>query len=475
MMSESHNELTTLLTRAAETMPPARVPDDIWRRGLRFRRRRRFTATLTVVVVGLLLVVPVSLAGTGPGRDVPADGDGAVPGTFHRLWPWQQSVVEAPSGPAVLLVSGDAGINMGTFDLPGKVESILAVVGADGSYRTVLDNNMYTQAGQSMLLSPDGRYVAGADTLENPDRWQERAIRVLDLTTGEVRHLAAGQQLPNTRFWSPVAWSPDGTSLLVLTDYDRPGDQQGLLLLMDVATGSVRKLLDLPLTRDLHEVHFVAYSPDSRRVAVVAGQRLVVVDTVDGTQRTLAELGPRQRLAGTGAWSLDGRRLAVFTFEGCDGKCTPQERNARTWRLDYLDAETGAPATGDRFDTLTGAAVRVVGFQRDGAAVVVRYVDEAMPNAEATESDGTFYKDVIEADLMALRPGGGQRQLLRKPVGDVWDVDVPRNLVVDGRFGGPSPGPALFPLPWWLYAILAFLAVVVPTPAVGWWALRRRS
>jgi hypothetical protein len=473
-MAESRNELTALLTRAAETMPAARVPDDIWRRGLRFRRRRRFTATLIVVVLGLLLAVPAGLAGTGPGRHVPAGGDGSVPGTFHRLWPWQQPAVEAPPGPAALLVSGDAGLTMGTLDLPGTVDSVLAVVGTDGSYRTVRDHTMYRQAGQELLLSPDGRYVAGGESLENSDLRDGRAIRLLDLVTGKVRQLGTGQQFSDTYGWAPVAWSPDGTSLLVRAGARDPDDGRGPLLLMDVATGSVRKLLDLSPAEDLNTVHLVAYSPDGRRVAVSAGGRLVVVDTVDGTQRTLAELGPRQRLGGTGAWSLDGRRLAVFTFEGCAGTCTSKQRNARTWRLSYVDTETGAPVTGAPFDPLTGAAVRVVGFQRDGEAVVVRYVDEVIPNAEATEGDGTFYKDVIEADLMALRPGGGQRQLLRKPVGDVWDVDVPRDLVVDGRFGGPSPEPAVLPLPWWAYAMMVILAVVLPTPAVVWWALRRR-
>jgi len=50
--------------------------------------------------------------------------------------------------------------------------------------------------------------------------------------------------------------------------------------------------------------------------------------------------------------------------------------------------------------------------------------------------------------------------LLAKPTNEVWDIDVARNLIVEGRFGGPSPQPNMFPAPWWFEAPLSVLVAL---------------
>src|SRR4051812_23572893 len=116
------NRLMATLVRAAEPMPDARVPEDIWRRGRRRHRRRlAVTATASMLALVALVTVPIGLSGHGRGNGLTVGdgGDGAVPAEVHLPWPWQQPVVEAPAGPAALLVSGVSGLpgwGMGSSD-----------------------------------------------------------------------------------------------------------------------------------------------------------------------------------------------------------------------------------------------------------------------------------------------------------------------------------------------------------------------
>ena len=84
------------------------------------------------------------------------------------------------------------------------------MVGRNGSYRIVRHVNAF-DAGETLLLSPNGRYIAGDSGLEGaqPGADIANATAVLDLTTGQVRTYDAGR---------PLAWSPDGASLLASSD-----------------------------------------------------------------------------------------------------------------------------------------------------------------------------------------------------------------------------------------------------------------
>jgi hypothetical protein len=468
--------LVEVLARTAEQMPAARIADDIWRQGTRRHRRRRATALGTVLVVALLAAAPWALSGRA-GTVATGAGPGTVPARFDAPWPWQQDVAAAPPGPAALLVSGSAGLSMGTWDLPFLPQgSTLAVVGRDGSYRR-LPAGRYQQAGQDLLLSPDGRYIAGSMDLVVPtdDPSGTSVVSILDLDSGKVRRLPAVAPGAPTGLWSPLVWSPDGKSIVAYVD-DRVDGTALSLRLLDTQTGTARTLM--ALNSPPGQLPRVAFSPDGKRLAVGLPGRLVTIDIATGASHELTSLSSGQQLAGPGAWSPDGRNLSMLTIDGCLASCPVSRINARTLRLSSVDAATGAPATGSGFDSLTGASLRLLGWRSDGDAVVVRYVDQALPGDPVTDtSDVTAFKPVGDVDLIALHPGGGRTTLLDKAAQQVMDIDVPADLIRYGQFGGPARAPSFFPLPGWIWAAAVVLLVVVAglssIPILVWLRIRK--
>jgi hypothetical protein len=92
----------------------------------------------------------------------------------------------------------------------------------------------------------------------------------------------------------------------------------------------------------------------------------------------------------------------------------------------------------------------------------VPYQDEQDPqyDREPSEDPPAAYRAVSAATLVAVRPGGGTSQLVHPEGVEVWDIDVAHDLVVGGRFGGPSRHPSAFPAASWFYWL-------VVTPVVG--------
>jgi hypothetical protein len=449
-------------------MPAARVPDDLWRRGRR-RYRRRIAGVAAAVLAAALTLSPLVTLTAGPAPAGPAPDGGAVPARVYDPWVWQPPVQQSPDGPAAVLLSGGA-FGLQSPDQPLAYGSKLAAVGRHSTYRMLRYGDINLQAGQEVQLSPDGRYVVGPDSIEDliPDGIEGR-LSVVDLTTGHTRRY---RSLPAD---APVAWQPDGSAVLLWhrpqanpTVGDSPpfdgheaesGYGGGSLWLLDLASGHTRQVLDLGSVV-FDPTNSVAFTPDGRHLLVQLDRQLVLLDTGDGSRRTVAVLGIGQRLAGTGAVSADGSRVAVLTPTGCSDACSNAERNRRQWRLDVLDTATGTALPGPGFDRVTGAAVRVAGWQRDGTAVVVVYRDEENAGAGAAPAAPTTYREVDRADLLALRPGGGTTTLIHPSGVAIWDLDVARDLLVDGRFGGPSPEPPPFPAADWLYVTAA--AVLLP-------------
>ena len=85
-------------------------------------------------------------------------------------------------------------------------------------------------------------------------------------------------------------------------------------------------------------------------------------------------------------------------------------------------------------------------------------------------------RTVSAAGLLAMRPGGGTARLIQPEHVQIWDIDVAHDLLVDGRFGGPSPGPAAFPAARWLYwlVLTATTALAVLFVTVIRWRRTRR-
>lgn len=461
----------------AEQMPPARVPDDLWRQGRRRRRREHLrTATLLTAV---LLVVSTLPWLARPGEPAPpaAGGPAAVPFRLHLPRTWQATVPDRPAGPASVLFSGTApglrGIDL--VDHEGKV----AVVGRDGSYRMLLYGGAERVAGEDVVLSPDGRSVAHGFLAGADDGW----LLVTDLSTGRTRTFRDPDGEPCCG--QPVAWAPDGRSILAV-DASRepvrtePETGNGLLamrlVLLDLTTGRSAPLVELGEHAALRTSSVAAFSPDGARIAVTVGTQLRVLDRTGRTGWT-AELGARRHLAGPAAFSPDGRRITTMTMEGCLDDCDEAALAARVWRVGYLDATTGAQTAGPALPAVTAMAVRAVGWRAGVDLAVLTYrPDSGIRKQVASGWNDTGFWEVGDVSLQAL-PEGGPPEVLLDPPDQVRGLDVARDLLDADRFGGPAPEPGLLPVRplGWVLASAALLPVILSSAGLLWWLRRRRA
>lgn len=476
--------MTARLTRAladlAEQMPPAPVQDDVWRRGRRQRRRDHLAVAAGVVVVAtvaLLLAVPGLL------RPAPLEfggGTDAVPKSVYLPWMWQATVQQDPRGPASMLLSGDSLGLRGTdlVDHEGKV----AVVGRDGSYRMLLYSGSERVAGESAVLSPDGRYVAQDFLAGEPEGY----VLVTDLTTGETKRYDGPDGADCCTV--PVAWRPDGGALLLAelrpgmpTEFDPVsgiGIQPGRLVQLDLATGAALPLVPFDDFINVRTSSLGAYSPDGRRIAVNVGQRLHLLDAGTGATLWTAELGERRYLSGPGAFTADGQRIATVSLDGCLDQCDSARLAARRWQVGYLDAASGAEATGPAMPPVTAMAVRALGWRHGTDLVTVTYRPEQGVRKEASNGwNDTGFWEVGDASLVALRPGGTVETLLDPPDA-VLSMDVARDLLEAGRFGGEAKEPGMFPARGVIVVPIAFfgapVVLLVGGVLLGWWLWRRR-
>ncbi|GAA1868131.1 PD40 domain-containing protein [Asanoa iriomotensis] len=432
-----------LLKEIADEMPPVRLPDDLWAAGRRLRQRRRFGYAVAAVAVLVLVVALPGLAAHRRAALVPADGRGAVPSGVDLPHFWQAKVGQWPAGPG-----GPAALVFYT----GKTryfESTGVAVGVSGSYRLI-----YQDIGEgSGLLTPDGRYYV------------RPGLRMLDLTTGEERQVAGDPILGQ-----PLAFSPDGTELLVGVsnddgvivygddavpdnDPDKPDD----LVAVDLRTGARRFVA----VGRLNSYTAAAWSPDGTRIAVEGpvgrgdtGRRLSVMDARTGEPFWSLDVPLTQGLAGPGAWSPDGRQLALFAFDGCTNTCDQAGYLARSWRVEQVDAATGLPR-GEAAVALRGEPGRAIGW-RDGRDLVFTYLPD--PGGEPRTT------------LVALGPAGRLDTLVDTPAG-VSGLEVAADLVEVGAYGGPVPHPSIWAAPAWAYLLAA-----APVALVVWIvrAVRRR-
>jgi WD40-like Beta Propeller Repeat len=386
--------------------------------------------------------VTVAVVSGMPSRALqPADqGAGRAPSTVYGPLPFTRTVLDAPDGPASLLVSG-TGSFTGSALLPYEGRSL--VVGASGTYRlvrTVSDAN----AGDGLLLSPDGRMVAGSPQLEGATSGDgsPNGTVLIDLTSGAVRELPGG---------APVAFSPDGTELLTARSPEA-GSSEYRMALLDLAAGASRELFSVGGPPRGGQF---AFSPDGRRLAVQSSQSLTIYDTETLDQATVPATGAR-RMAGVGAWTPDGY-LAAWDVEPSGAAVDPH-----VMRLVLIDPATGATAAGPVFDPVSGLAAWVLGWQSDGAAVVQSFHGAIMAPGEPID----FTRS---ARLDAYRPGGGRSELVQLP-GDATRVDVARDWL--DHFGAPAPSwpaRALDVLAGRvLEAILLCLVVAISITVAGW-------
>jgi imidazolonepropionase-like amidohydrolase/Tol biopolymer transport system component len=185
------------------------------------------------------------------------------------------------------------------FDLLGQLWEFEA---SGGAARALTDSVRDTAEDLEPAYSPDGRSI-----VFRAERNGRTGLWLLEAGAKSPRQLT---QLPDPDgFHGRAAWSPDGKTIA----FERrvpPPDGRGISLL-DVATGNARVLAieDLPRSG----ANDPAWFPDGKRLAVVVGGSLSVVDAVEG--------GRAEPMAGFPArvWSPavspDGRTIAYFALD----------------------------------------------------------------------------------------------------------------------------------------------------------------
>lgn len=155
---------------------------------------------------------------------------------------------------------------------PGPGESFVLVrTDADGGNRTVLLDNLPLAA---PLLSPDGTTIALSILEDDSAGVYSSGVYLLPITGGEPRLLLANKPVTDLsaedgdgRGFDAVAWSPDGTKLLVnasslALDFCE-------LVIVDAASGALVNLA--APAPDLHAACVVAaWTPDSKAVYFIA-------------------------------------------------------------------------------------------------------------------------------------------------------------------------------------------------------------
>ena len=311
-------------------------------------------AGLLVVVASVALAVrPVSHDSLPATRPL-APGEG-IPATIHDVQPWLPSL-GATTAPPVAYV----------YVLPYGIRPIALSV--DGSYRYLpAAPDPYTDGEMtSFAVSPDGLHlaVAWSGSAGSEQTPAHAVVYAYDLTTGDRRGPWLGQGLASQI--TGLAWRWDGSGL-AWEEFraDEPDGSAGTarVVVLDWSAGTRKDLESY--------IGPVAWAPDGRslvaqRAEVGAGfQTLEIVPIAGGDPTRLPESMP-----GPVAWSPDGRWLAGV------GPCESQNEWAGgasacvtggTARVVLVDVGTGA--TTERALSGVGPDATVLGWH-DGQPVV---------------------------------------------------------------------------------------------------------
>jgi hypothetical protein len=426
----------------APTLTPPRRPG---------RARRRVAAIIRTVVVTVLVLGIVSLVRPGLFGAWSVRADGAVPRSIELPWRWQASAEAAPPGPAAVVATGEpatkragalaTAADQETTDKTDPVE----VIGRNGVYRSLYPNAGQWHAGEEMRLSPDGGRLA-LPYLHDPTTAQ-RGPTITDLTTGHTDVVTAAG-LPAHDSLAVLGWRPDGGALLLAAI----AGPTASVMLLDLGTGVATPLAEVTVPEGPVGWRF-AFSPDGRRVVYATDGWLRVVDD-RGTQLWTAPLPAGYLVAGEGAFTPDGDRIALVHAMLCPQACPDTSQ----WSVTYVDSSDGSPADGMILPPIEAAQVRAVGWRTDGdtdSLVVVRYLPHPPPQV-VQRPDGTLIYPTAPttgdeahqtgpAVLYELAPGQQPRLLLDAPY-EVTDLDVAADLVREGRFAGTPSTPSLLPI-----------------------------
>jgi hypothetical protein len=449
-MTTAGPELQRELERIAERVP---AYDVLAGAVARHRRRRTIKISVgsVVAVVAVLLgavAAPGVLRTDAAPRPAAPRHEPSLPQRVDTPWRWTPSPEDSPAGPAALIFSGSSSL------VGGLSEGRVAVVGAErDTYRLVRPRHG-TIRDDRALVAPDGTRIAYTTTEH------DSPIYVLDLRTGRTHALHRPRGLVDHE---PLAWSPDGRTLAAL-QRTGVGNTPAWIQLVDVDSldhGRWRaafRISDMVQGRPT-----VAFSPDGTQIAYQSVGPIQVA-TVTGRMIESHAFPTTYQLAGTGAWTPDGRHLAVVERTQC---C--RDGNQFRARLELFTARDFTHVAGQEFPELPGVtAVRLLGWRRNGDAVLVASYSRPEPASAAATNTGPI-------TVLALRRGG-EPQVLLAPPREVHGIDISTAVVTGGRTrpGGSAP---IWPmdLGWGAVAILWVVVMLVSkTVAIAAFFLRRR-
>ena len=151
-----------------------------------------------------------------------------------------------------------------------------------------------------LVWSPDGTRIAYVEQYDG-DVSDSGNLHVLEVATGDdelVKTFRAPYQ-------APLEWTPDGSSLLM--GFDRSGEGGRMVVdSLDLSTGELT-----PLLRGWGENVSVRYSPDGSRIAFYSDSRqCICVAAPDGSDiRVVLKFGGAEPDSARLAWSPDGSQL----------------------------------------------------------------------------------------------------------------------------------------------------------------------
>ncbi|MGY0005335.1 hypothetical protein [Micromonospora sp. I033] len=423
--------LREALREAAAEVPAYPVHD----RAVRTARRTRWrTAAAVAAVVVLAALVPVTVRDGGRPAIAPAGADGpALPDRIGLPVFGALHATDRPRlGPASVIFSGQARGLTGLIDENGTI----GIVGADADRYRTYEVGHEAPAGEQVLLSPDGRWIAEPDGSSEHPR-----VDLVDLVGGTVRHLAS--TVPGSVTTEPAGWAPDGTALVVRDIV--PANPEGsayidVLSLVRLDTGRGVRLIEteqLPVFGTP-----VAFTADGSRLAYQIGDK-VLVSSVDGRQITSFPLPPESGLAGKGAWLPDGT-LAVSS----------RDPDTTRWRLSRVDPATGRDLGALALPAVDGVTtIRLLGWWPDGSALVVGYrPDPGSPerfDGPVAMDQRTVYPNVQTVRVLALAPGAAAPTTLLTAPDQVLAIDVADEVVRSGRVRAADPPSGVGGRFWW--------------------------
>ncbi|WP_328848735.1 hypothetical protein [Micromonospora zamorensis] len=430
--------LRDALRVTAEDVPTYPVYERALATARRDRLRRVGVGAAALLLLALAgVVVPLTRT---PGLDPAAAANAALPdhialppiGTLH--------VTDRPRlGPASVIFDGPAPRLHGWNDV-----NVVGVVDADSDRYRIMRMGGESLAGVSVHLSPDGRYVARPDGVQD-----DPGVEVIDLITGRTQRLTS----PVDRsVWStPVGWSADGGSLVVSDDVPVAFEGATYTTVLSVVTLGGERWTRL--AAGAQEARFgstVAAAPG--RLAYQYGRTVAVTDLA-GRELSSFALPDETWLAGKGAWRPDGTNLTLAS-----------RRSDSEWTLRQVDPASGRDVGPLRLPAVSGVvAIRLLGWAPDGSALVAAYQPDALaPDLPLEEQTAPPTSDqrVRTVRVLALTPGATAPRTVLTAPDQVIAVDVADQVIRSGRVRDAQP-PGGVGGRFWLWTGLVTMLVTV--------------